>query len=237
MASCFKCEVVDKTAVPADPIGVCASCHSLSCADHGTRLRGVPEFKCVFCAPWDLKTAALRIIHETYDEPPPGGGDRGPRMPSPRDPGPGGGREVWVPAVASHEEFERSVSTARIAKLSGKHRRQAAEQLGDLLEIMERFRDREEQATMVEKLAATSDKATRARVRIAGMRSAEILALAREAELLDRELLADSIGLAAWAIGARIGRQMSVDRILLVPDAELQFLLRVTSSYLATERA
>jgi len=236
MASCFKCEVIDKFGESADPIGVCANCHSLTCADHGTRLRGVPEFKCVFCAPSDLKTAAFRIIHEAYPSPP-DGGDRGTRMPGPAGPGPDGGDQAPVPAVASHEEFESSPSTERIAALSADHRCQAIDLLDQLLEKIERFEDAEERKKMVGELAATSDEATQARVGGAGISLAESVRRARKAERFDGNLLADSIGLAAWAIGERAGAEMSVGRILLIPDHEVQVLLRVTSQYLAREVA
>jgi|GEM_PF-3932702 len=236
MASCFKCSVVDKVGFEAEPIGVCANCHSLTCVDHGTRLRGVPEFKCVFCATADLKTAAGLIVHETY-EPPPGGHGGGLHEPAPTEPGPDGGDVVPVLALASHEEFENSISTSRIAELSADHRGQAAETLDSLLELVERFGGDSAQDAMVSDLAATSDEMTRTAVHRAGVRVVHGLTRAVESDRLDRDLLADCIGLGSWAIGERVGAEMSVDRILLIPDLDVQFLLRVTSRYLISETA
>lgn len=214
---------------------MCANCHSLACVDHGTRLRGVPEFKCVLCATADLKTAAWLILHETYEPPPDEGG--GPHAFDPVEPRPDGGDLTPAPAVASHEEFETSISTARVAKLSAAHRAHAAEMLYPLLTQIERFGSDAKRETMVAELAATSDEASRAAIRRAGISVAHGLARARESGQLDHNLLADGVGLGAWAIGEAVGAEMSVDRILLIPDAEVQFLLRVTSRYLVREVA
>ena len=190
----------------------------------------------MFCATADLKTAAWLIIHETY-EPPSDDRDGGPRTPAPVDPGPSGGDAVSVPALDSHEEYENSISTSRIAELSAAHRARAAETLDSLLERLEQFRDDEEQGKMVDELAATSDEMTRAGIHKAGIRVVHGLARARESEQLDHDLLADCIGLGTWAIGEPVETEMSVDRIRLIPDVDVQFLLRVTSRYLVSEVA
>src|SRR5690348_13001337 len=158
MASCFKCAVVDRSQGVADPIGVCQNCSSLACFDHGTRLAKIAAFKCVLCVVSDLLDSSGLIVHEAPSEPPPGG-DGGSDQPA-GTPSPGGGGERQEIAVVSHNEFELSPVTARIAELSATHRQWALETVDGLIDQLLAFGDQDRRPEMVSNIVVTSDETT-----------------------------------------------------------------------------
>ena len=225
MASCFKC-AVDQATGAADPIGTCGDCSSLACFDHGTRLKAGREFKCVLCVTTDMIDLATgSIIHDTYD--PPGGGDSGAVVAGPDDDGGGAGAE---PSRTAHEEFESHLLTQRIADASAEHRAWASQAIEALLERTRAFGDDSQRPTMLAEIAVTSNERTRLAIEAAGLETIQTLA---STDGLDYELLADAVGVANWAIGEKPGAEMSVERIDLVRDRRVRFLLRVESRYFA----
>ncbi len=230
MASCFKCAVIDQSIGDADPIGVCKHCNSLSCVDHGTRLRKAAEFKCVLCVTRDMIDSAGLVRHDAYGEPPSAGDEGGVASPadhsSPDDGGGGSAREFDSP-----EDFRHSVP--RIAEASSEHRAAAREITGRLVAKVEELDDKSVRDREIRRLAVTSDPATLAAF---ARTSVEVIRELREAQRsgrLDLGLLADALGVASWAINAPVGETISADAIALIPDERLRFLLRAWSEYFA----
>lgn len=226
VASCFTCAVFNRSVGAADPIGVCRVCNALACFEHGTRLKKGPEFQCALCLPKSLVDSALVVTHEAYG-PPPGGGGGGVGVPvgGPRD-GDDGGDRV---AFDSHGDYERSVP--QIAAASRQHRLRAREDLGRLLDLVTGLDESPDREVVLRRIVVTSDVGTYEAIdRLAG-EVGEELRSARAEGRLDHELLADALGTAAWAIGAEVGDELSVDAIEMIPDRRLQFLLRASNLY------
>jgi hypothetical protein len=229
VASCFTCAVFNKSVDDADPIGVCRVCNALACFQHGTRLKKGPQFQCALCLPRTVRNSAYVVRHETYG-PPPGGGGGGGRVPVPAGPpddDDGGG--ALVVEFESSEDFERSAP--QIAEASRAHRMHAREDLGRLLALVTGLDDAPDRQEVLGRIIVTSDVATFEAV---DQQAAEVGAELRAAQAesrLDPELLADAMGVAAWAIGAEVGDELSVDAIEMIPDRQLQFLLRASNFY------
>jgi hypothetical protein len=232
MASCFKCAVIDKVVGDADPIGVCKRCNSLACVDHGTRLKKGAEFKCALCLTSNMLDAAGLVRHEVYGPPPADDRGGGTGVPTPVGPSGGGGSGGGAPAVVEFEssaDFERAAP--KIAKASESHRAEARDIVDPLVEKVRALRDDPDREREVARIVVTSDPATIAAVDEEAVEVSDELRAAEEEGLLKRDLLADTLGVAAWAIGAEVGEEISVADIEMIPDRRLQFLLRAWSHY------
>lgn len=233
MASCFKCAVLDGNTNDVESIGVCKACYSLACIDHGTRLRAGSRFECVLCLPTSMRTSANVVIHDTYSPLPPGtGGGTQPTAGAPGDPSGGGAREF-----ASSADF--ASKEPRIARCSSEHRTAARSIVDPLVNALAATAgDDTALASLVQKVVVTSDEAT---VAYATARMKEVsiaLKTASLTERLDRDLLADALGVGAWAVGAALTRggtqdlgieEIPADRAAHVSDPYTQILLGVWS--------
>jgi hypothetical protein len=238
MPSCFKCAVVDGSTADADPIGVCLVCNSLACYDHGTRLKKAAHFECVLCLPKQILTSAGLVRHEVYPGQPPGdrGGPGVPAAPEAPDRGGGGGAAREFVSTREFEQLE-----PQVAERSLVHRTAARAIVEPLVERMAGLADnpagREQEAG---RLAVTSDRASVAELDAVAAELALELQEAMASGGLDKGLLADALGVAAWAINTPIAgdvagnmaiESMSVNLIGLIADLRLQLLLRAWSEH------
>jgi hypothetical protein len=129
----------------------------------------------------------------------------------------------------SSEEFEESIP--RIAVASAVHRAAAREIVDRLVAKVEELGGAPDRQRRIEEIAVTSDPRTIQGLDEALVEVADELRVADQAGALNRELFADTLGVAAWAIGASAGDEISVAAIEMIPDRRLRFLLRAWSHY------
>ena len=223
MSACYRCEMV--TAGSGEPIGVCDMCSAFACSPCGARIPGVSKFRCGICWP------AVLLLSAGVAPGPEGGGSGGSGTPSgqPRPPGGGGGGGVEVAAFADTEEFETLVPT--LARESGVSRYDWRKVIDGVVrellrihegdgrtvvdELVEQRREDAEQEPNLTMLSSVG----------AGITLAEQVSDARRAKRLKPELIADALGVASWAINVDVGTQPSADRLGLLTDERIIFVV------------
>jgi len=230
VASCFICAVVDNATAEADPIGVCKKCFSLACIDHGTRLKQAIEFKCALCLPEVMLDSAGLVRHDAYEPRRPG--DRGggglpsgepaePRLPR----GPGG--SAVSREFESHAQFEEV--ERRLAQATQDHRLAWGNVINDVIDRVARFEHDPRRREEIQYVVKTSAPTVIDELEKTGVEVSREVQRAEKARVLDRELVADALGVASWAIGAKPqlgGTELAVDQVALIGDERVRFLVR-----------
>lgn len=211
MADCYRCVTV--TSRNGDGVGVCQVCGALACRDDGERDLSAMDFICGMCD-------ATRLTNSSGLPPsgPSGGGPggSGPAAPEPSPSGSDGGGAGGA-VYASSADFERRRPT--IAEQSREHRNIFRERIDDVItrlgdsvrgERAEALAEVEAEELDPEELAAT------AQLLHSQIEDAD------ERGVLDRELLADAFGVAAWSIGADPGQEPRVHQLNHLADPRLR---------------
>jgi hypothetical protein len=231
VANCFNCTVVGGSSAlpggPQDPVAICSACSVLGCSGHGGRVVRRARFFCVLCFP--------RVLSHSggLGGPPPGGGGGGgggggpTATPAPRVPDDGGD------AVAFHSRAEFVEQHSDIARASADARAEWDWAIPDVLDRLERFdRSRDERervagAVTDMTLTAQAEAVDRAisETLATGDRVAAELRSAHSTGRLDPQLLADSFGVATWAIGLELGAIPSPAQVGLLGGAHVRFVV------------
>jgi hypothetical protein len=220
VSECYRCQTI--TSGSGDPVGVCDMCSSFACSPCGARIPGLSLFRCAICWP------SVLLISSGVG-PQSGGGPSG-GSGTPVDPaGPsGGGGGVSVRVVSSTEQFEELVPS--LANESKTFRDDWRKEMGDIVASLERLHDGGRYALdqLVEKRKADTQEAPNIPM-LNSLDAGPILGKqvsdAKSREELDRDLFADALGVASWAINVPVGAQPAPDRLALLSDTRITFVV------------
>jgi hypothetical protein len=234
-ATCYRCtyEAADP---PGDPFGVCKICSSLMCRNCGNRVPKRPRFLCVICIPSAVLLPSAGL--PPAGDGPPGGGEPGGGDPDPHDPSGGGGGAEAV--FANSREFERLMPD--FAAESSTHRKFFREEVPKVLERAREYafdQVRREDIDAEIGYGGYSDEEEEERRREA-MGGAQLLSRhvegAESEGVLHRVLLADAFGMAAWSIGIPPDSEAPPERLALLADPRLRFVLGYAAPSIAANR-
>ena len=219
-AGCYSCRAI--TLRKDDPVGACLECGAFACQDDGERDLLNQDFICGMCDSTRLSiSSGLPNPPEEPPEGPPGGGVPPAAPPSVPD---GGGAGGAIVVYASSEDFEGRRPT--IAGNSAGHRMIFRDKIGEILEELSDLRD----DSTAHELASDRRAAGLAEFDPRGIRraarelGAQIYA-SRASGDLDPQLLADALGVAAWASGADTGAQPTIGQLRHLSNPSLRLIV------------
>jgi hypothetical protein len=138
-----------------------------------------------------------------------------------------------VPVFAGSEDFEERVP--ELAERSSAERGDWRGVVDDVIANLRKIHEGEGRA-VVDDLLETRRVNTDEEPNVATLHSigpglllADQVAVAEQEGRLDRELFADALGVASWAIDVGVGRQPDVSRLGLLADARIAFVIGVLS--------
>jgi hypothetical protein len=219
-ATCYRC-IAEDIEPPGDPFGVCLKCSSMMCRTCGNRIPKRARFFCVICFP-EIVLLPSAGLGEAESWPPSGPG--GPRRP--RGGGGGGGmaEAVFIDSTEfetlmqdlaeatrdSRDFFRREVRT--VTEYAAAYAKQEAERKA-INEITDYSGHLEEEEERREEALQGAQQLIRH------------VELARAEERLREDLLADAFGVAAWSIGVKPGDRVPAERLALLGDLRLRFIV------------
>jgi len=140
--------------------------------------------------------------------------------PPPPDPSPGGGALVPEFLPGELEELYEDLATATRA-----HRRVWRENVDWVVRRASAFASDEGERERRRRETTSHPQVVQA-MELVGRGVSLALAEAEEAEKLDGELLADGLGIASWTLGDPPGSVPSADRVKLLSDPRVRYLVR-----------
>ena len=210
-----------------DPAGACDQCSSFACTLCGARVPKRSRYLCVLCFP-SLVLLPSGGLPPGGPDPPPGGTPVG--GPSPDAPSGGPAATARASLFEGTQEFE--VLMPYLAESSGRERDFFHE--GGVDEAFRAATDygfEETRRHEIDKIVGYerySDEVEAARRRDA-LRGAQLLSrqvsAAEASGDLHKDLVADAFGVAHWSIAVAIGEQPSPDRLALLADERLRFVI------------
>lgn len=230
MSACYRCQTV--TNGNGDPIGVCDMCSSFACSPCGVRIPGLSHFRCAICWPAVLLHSAG--VAPGPDEGGDGGssGVRGTPTGSPDQPD-GGGGGAAAQLFASSNDFEERVPG--LAQESGLERHDWRRVIDEVIAELKRIHEGDGRS-VIEGLLETRRADTDEEPNVvtlhsigSGLLLADQVAAAESEDQLDRELFADALGVASWAINVDVGMQPAASRLGLLTDTRIAFVIGVLS--------
>jgi hypothetical protein len=221
-ATCYRCTALK--ADPGEPFGSCLYCGSFACATCGVRVAGISRFYCVSCK------AGVTLL-PSGGLPPTGGGGGGGG--TPRGGGPAGDRdheasELAVP-YASSAEFE--VLEPTLAENTRSDRAYYHGSVEQFLAMPSEYAYNEAVREQIDSVSGYRgyedevEQALRSDLRGGAQRLARDLEWASARDLLRPGLIADAFGVAQWATGVRAGQQVPPERLWMLPDQRLRFIV------------
>jgi len=223
-AGCYSCRTISKKA--DDPVGTCLGCGVFACELDGERDLSNQDFICGMCDSTRLSISSK--LAQPPEEPPgrpedgPGGGVVSAGVPT--SPTSGGGAGAAIATYGSPEDFEGR--RPMIASSSKAHRelyRQEIDRIVNQLEGLRAF-------GVAQRVSSDSRAAGLAEFDPRGVRrAAQELGAQIHADntrgVLSPVLLADALGVAAWAINAKVGGQPAIGKIRHLPDPDLRLIV------------
>lgn len=223
-ATCYRCTALKEG--PGEPFGSCLYCGSFACVTCGVRVAGISRFYCVSCK------AGVTLL-PSGGLPPTGGGGGGGGGGSPRGGGPSGEGdpevielvvpygssaefEVLEPTLAENTRSDRDYyhgSVEQFLAIPGEYAYNEA--VREEIDGVSGYRTYEDEV----------EQALRSDLRGGAQRLARDLEWASARELLRPGLIADAFGVAQWAIGVRAGEQVPPERLWMLPDQRLRFIV------------
>jgi hypothetical protein len=225
MSTCFKCGVVDEPPGDGDGVGVCRICWGLACGEHG-RLKG-GEFWCVACLPKSVLESSLG----KGSPPRPGGGSGGgvPVGPGAPTGGPGGGGAAAAAAEPEEPAFSSAAELTewwpRLSAVTEPFREVWAHDLDRVVERVAALPGDDEEQARVRSLTTSAPPIINRLLRT-GDQVGEEIGQARDAGVLDEELLLHALAIASWAVGAEPGEEPSAQSLYFLGDVRLRFVLK-----------
>jgi hypothetical protein len=214
VADCYRCVVV--MARSGDGVGVCQTCGALACRHDGERDLGAYDFVCGMCDSSRLSSSA--------GVPPPGrsgpGGGGGVSTGGPVVQPSGGGGGAVAAVYVSGPDFEERRPT--IAEQSREHRMIFRDRIDD---VLLRLRESVHGDPAAALASVEAEELDPGRVSATAKLFVAQIDLAEQQGRLDRELLADAFGVAAWSIGAEPGREPDVGRLSHLADARMRLVV------------
>jgi hypothetical protein len=216
-ATCYRCIALGQA--PGEPFGACQHCTSFACSTCGVRAAGVSRFYCVTCK------SGLTLL-PSGGLPPTGGGGPGgggPAAPAPLGPGdvvaPYAGTahfQLLEPALAESSRAERDYYHRDIERFLAAPRDYAFD---------EAKRADTDRAVGYERYGGEVEQALRSDLLDGAQRLARDIDAAAAAGRIRPDLLADAFGVAQWAIGVRAGEAVPPERLAMLPDQRLRFMV------------
>jgi hypothetical protein len=221
LSECYRCQTI--TAGTGDPVGVCDMCSSFACASCGTRIPGLSLFRCAICWPAVLVTSAGIA---PWSGGGPGGGSGAPVGPTSPSGGGGGGTSARI--FDSTDEFEALVPT--LANESGISRYDWRKNISDVVLSLHRVHEGGKDA--LDQLVHARKADTQEEPNVAmlsslpsGLVVASQVSDAEDRGELNRDLFADALGVASWAINVAVGEQPRAERLALINDPRVTFVI------------
>jgi hypothetical protein len=226
MASCYRCAYV--TGAGGEGVGVCGLCGALACRVDGVRMPVSSQFRCAMCV--------SKVLWYSGGLGPPPGGGGGPSAPvrTPSDPDGGGGGVYAVKEYLSAEHF--SETAPEIAVESFEQRTDWRQLVHKVLEQLAAFADSPAEQARVVQMAAeqhAEEEAPTWRLRRVELIGRELSFEVRHAVDLDTDLIADALGVASWAIDVPVGVDPPPNRLRLLADSRLEFVIAYCAPALA----
>jgi hypothetical protein len=227
-ATCYRCAALNLSP-PGEPFGTCLHCNSFACRTCGVRAAKVCRFYCLSCK------SGLTLL-PSGGLPPTGGGGTGGSGGSggsggPPTAGPGGTGGAATPGApyASTEEFE-ALEPELAGNTRGErsfYRRFIEHFLAAPSEYAfdEAKRQDTDRAIGYERYSDPVEEALRADLLSGAQRLARDIEAARAGGALRPDLLADAFGVSQWAIGIPAGEQVPPERLAMLPDERLRFVV------------
>ena len=222
MATCYRC-TVEGTDPPGDPFGVCDICSALACISCGVRVAGLSRFKCVMCysSAVLLTAAGLR------------GAPKGPSDPGGSSPAAGSGPQADPDelAVAFTSSAQFVAAEPLLAGNSASERDYYRRDIERFMTLARDYAVDEARREQIDarlgygRYASEEEEARRADLRAGSQRLLRDLEQADAEARLKRDLLADAFGVAQSAIGVPPGEEVPLDRLLLLEDSRLRFIV------------
>lgn len=220
-ATCYRCTTL-RTSPSGEPFGACLRCQSFACITCGVRAAGVSRFYCVLCK------SGITLL--------PSGG-----LPPTGGPGgsdPGGGGPGGAPPAGPGDVVAPYESTAHfealeplLAEYTVDERHYYHDQIDRFLEAAAEYafdearREEIDRAIGYERPDDLAEQALRGDLRRGAQRLARDVEAAEARGLIRRDLLADAFGVAQWAIGISAGAPVPPERLALLPDERLRFVV------------
>ena len=213
-----------------EPLGVCDMCSSLACSPCGARIPGVAKFRCALCWPAVLLLPAG--VGPGPEEEQGGGGSGRPVLPT-DGPGGGGGAPAQR-TIKRTEDFEELVPA--LARESGIARANWRHVIDDVIsELLTIAKGQGGADQLIERHAGSTEEPDVAMLSSvdAGMLLASQVREAKRTGHLKPELMADALGVASWAINTEVGFQPKPDRLAMLADARMMFVVGFLSPAIA----
>ncbi|HET7486173.1 MAG TPA: hypothetical protein VFJ64_12460 [Solirubrobacterales bacterium] len=227
-ATCYRC-AYENEYPPGDPFGVCQECSIMACQSCGNRVPGRSRFVCLICFPESVLLPDAGLPR--FREGPPGGGGH---LRDPDLPDDGGGGEAVEPVFASSAEFETLMPL--LAEETQANREQfrgagmrAILQLGRDYSFDEATRHQINERIGYTEVVDEVEEERRREALNGARRLLRDVDAARANEIFRPDLLADAFGLASWAIGVPPGSVVPLERLVLLDDLRLRFVLGYAS--------
>ncbi len=219
-ATCFRC--TELSLPSGEPFGACLHCNAFACITCGVRTAKISRFYCVSCKS-GLTLLPSGGLPPTGGPGGPGGTGGGPSGP------PAGGPDASVAPYNGSEEFE--LLEPRLAE----NTREAREVYHDFIDLFLATardyafdaikREDTDRAVGYDRYSDPVEEALRADLLEGAQQLARDIEAAQAAGTLRSDLLADAFGVAQWATGVPAGEPVPPERLAMLPDARLRFVV------------